>query len=45
MAGIVRSDAGLLADIAKSPKKWYANLHTGEFPDGAVRGQLGKGGW
>ncbi|MGJ6960576.1 CHRD domain-containing protein [Streptosporangium sp. G11] len=40
VAGISRAGADLLADIAKSPKKWYANLHTGEFPGGAVRAQL-----
>ncbi|MCG5214015.1 CHRD domain-containing protein [Streptosporangium sp. KLBMP 9127] len=33
-------DSGLLAGIRKNPKNWYANLHTGEFPGGAVRAQL-----
>ncbi|GAA3612770.1 hypothetical protein GCM10022419_117210 [Nonomuraea rosea] len=33
-------DAGLLARIKNNPKGWYANLHTGEFPGGAVRAQL-----
>ncbi|MFI9843174.1 CHRD domain-containing protein [Nonomuraea sp. NPDC051941] len=33
-------DSGLLARIANNPKGWYANLHTGEFPGGAVRAQL-----
>lgn len=33
-------ERGLLAGITKNPKNWYANLHTGEFPGGAVRAQL-----
>ena len=32
-----------LADaIRKSPQAYYANVHNAEFPDGAIRGQLGK---
>ena len=43
--GSVRvKDAALLKGIKKNPKNWYANLHTAQFPDGAVRGQLHKGG-
>jgi CHRD domain len=30
----------LLKRIAKSPEKFYVNLHNGEYPDGAIRGQL-----
>ncbi|WP_162795192.1 CHRD domain-containing protein [Nonomuraea lactucae] len=42
--GSVRvKDISVLKGIKKNPKNWYANLHTGEFPDGAVRGQLHKG--
>lgn len=26
--------------IARSPEKFYVNLHNAEFPDGAIRGQL-----
>ncbi|GII85131.1 hypothetical protein Ssi03_31210 [Sphaerisporangium siamense] len=33
-------DRGLLARITKNPGNWYLNLHTGEFPGGAVRAQL-----
>ncbi|WP_433437433.1 CHRD domain-containing protein [Nonomuraea sp. CA-141351] len=33
-------DSGLLGRITNNPKGWYANLHTGEFPGGAVRAQL-----
>jgi hypothetical protein len=27
--------------LRKSPEKFYVNLHNAEFPDGAIRGQLG----
>ncbi|TMR97161.1 CHRD domain-containing protein [Nonomuraea basaltis] len=43
--GVARADSGLLNSIKNKPKNWYTNLHTGDFPDGAVRGQLMKGGW
>ncbi|GAA3819703.1 hypothetical protein GCM10022226_45160 [Sphaerisporangium flaviroseum] len=33
-------DDGLLSGIKKNPKNWYFNVHTGEFPGGAVRAQL-----
>jgi hypothetical protein len=41
--GSVRVKSSLLRDIKKHPKNWYANLHTAQFPDGAVRGQLHNG--
>ena len=31
----------LLKKIAKHPEKYYANIHTTAYPDGAIRGQLG----
>ncbi len=34
------SDKALLDDIKANPTNFYANLHTAEFPGGAVRGQL-----
>lgn len=34
------TDAALLADIQAHPRAYYANVHTGPFPGGAVRGQL-----
>ena len=34
----------LIKKIAKRPKNWYVNLHTPDFPDGAIRGQLGGSG-
>ena len=33
-------DANLLANIKSHPEQFYVNLHTADFPDGAVRGQL-----
>jgi len=33
-------DATLAADILAHPKAYYVNVHTGDFPAGAVRGQL-----
>lgn len=35
-------DAALLAQLKADPNSFYANLHTAEFPGGAVRGQLHK---
>ncbi|MGW2846499.1 CHRD domain-containing protein, partial [Streptomyces sp. NPDC001274] len=33
-------DAELIARLKGSPTTFYSNVHTREFPDGAVRGQL-----
>jgi hypothetical protein len=35
-------DPDLLAALTSDPGSFYANLHTAEFPGGAVRGQLHK---
>lgn len=32
----------LVLAIIKNPENYYVNVHNAEFPDGAVRGQLGK---
>lgn len=34
------TDRQLLADIAAHPQNFYFNLHTAQFPGGAVRGQI-----
>lgn len=31
---------GLLRKIAKAPERFYVNVHTDGYPDGAIRGQL-----
>ena len=36
------ADTALLESIKKNPAKFYANIHTSEFPGGAVRGQFHK---
>ncbi|MFB4312581.1 CHRD domain-containing protein [Actinomadura sp. 21ATH] len=43
VAGSVRvTDRTALAQLKKNPVDFYAGLHTGEFPGGAVRGQFQK---
>ena len=31
-----------IKDIMQNPANYYVNIHNADFPDGAVRGQLGK---
>ena len=38
--GVVPVDAATLAPIQASPDQYYVNIHTGNFPGGALRGQL-----
>lgn len=38
--GGVPVDAGTLAAIQANPDQYYVNIHTGDFPNGALRGQL-----
>ncbi len=38
--GCVQVDAGLLNEIIGNPGGFYANIHTTDFPGGAVRAQL-----
>jgi hypothetical protein len=40
VAGCVTADAAATTDLLARPSRYYVNLHTGEFPSGAVRGQL-----
>jgi hypothetical protein len=39
-SGCATVDPALAAAILKNAHKYYANVHTGTFPAGAVRGQL-----
>jgi hypothetical protein len=40
MSGCKTVDAALIADVIAKPTTYYFNIHTTDFPDGAVRGQL-----
>jgi hypothetical protein len=37
--GVARS---LIREILRRPRRFYVNVHTGDYPGGAVRGQLRK---
>jgi hypothetical protein len=40
VAGCVQVDRDLARAIAADPRGYYVNIHTAEFPGGAIRGQL-----
>ena len=40
--GCTALDKDKIQDIIQNPANYYVNVHNAEFPDGAVRGQLGK---
>ena len=40
--GCLNADKELLKDIKTNAGHYYLNVHNAEFPNGAVRGQLGK---
>jgi hypothetical protein len=44
VSGTVKAKKRLIKKIKNDPKGWYVNLHTPDFPDGAIRGQLKAGG-
>jgi hypothetical protein len=33
-------DEAVIEDIVEHPKRYYVNVHTADYPDGAIRGQL-----
>ena len=41
-AGCVSVDPELARDIVRNPADYYVNVHTSDFPGGAVRGQLSR---
>jgi hypothetical protein len=40
--GCVAADQELIKSILQDPAQYYVNVHNAEFPQGAIRGQLGK---
>lgn len=41
-SGCATADRDLIKDIIQNPEKYYVNVHSTEFPAGAVRGDLSK---
>src|SRR5687768_2061318 len=39
-SGCTQTTAELASDIQRHPRRYYVNVHTADFPGGAVRGQL-----
>jgi CHRD domain len=43
-SGCTTADPALIQDIIDHPEEYYVNVHTTDFPAGAVRGQLSNRG-
>jgi hypothetical protein len=41
-SGCVSASRSLIKNIRKHPSQYYVNVHNSDFPNGAIRGQLGK---
>ena len=41
-SGCTTVDADLIKDIKKNPEMYYVNVHTTDYPGGALRGDLAK---
>ena len=42
VSGCAKADSALIKDILQNPAAYYVNVHTADFPAGAIRGQLSK---
>jgi hypothetical protein len=42
ITGCAKTTTAIVKAIAKKPSSYYVNVHNGDFPGGALRGQLSK---
>jgi hypothetical protein len=41
-SGCVSADREVIREIIQEPEEYYVNVHTSDFPGGAIRGQLSR---